>query len=151
VRPAETIQGEAEITHLAQGGREELSGVLRLFEFAAMSTDSDQPCRVLPAGALFRVRLNLDLSDVAGPPNAPLDCMTSVYAKRVGGGPRQTLGEAHDAIKLSDKITVEMGGLTLSPGLYRLEALVRIDLPALDSQAPAGLTAMLSGGLLQIY
>jgi hypothetical protein len=150
-RPAETFQGEAESTHLAQGGREQLGGVLRLFEFAVMSTDSDQPRHMLPAGALFRVRLSLDLTNVAGSPDVPLDCVTSVYAKRLGGGKRQIFGEAHAAIKLSDKVTVEIGGLTLSPGLYRLEASVRINLLTLRSQAPTGLTAMSDGGLLQIY
>jgi len=149
----ETRSGEpeAESTRLAQGSREELRGVLRLFDLAAMTTDNDQPCRVLPAGKPFRVRLSLDLTGVVRPLHVPLDCTTSIYAKRLGGDLRQLIGDARDAIKPSDKVTVQVLGLALPPGLYRLEAVVRINLPALASQAPAGLTAMSSGGLLQIY
>ena len=142
---------EAESTCLVQGTKQELRGGLRLLDLAAMAPDSDQPCRVLPASKPFRVRLSLDLTGVARPPDVPLDCTTSIYAKRLGGDLRQLIGDARNAIKPSNKVTVQVFGLTLPPGLYRLEAVVRINLPALGSQAPAGLTAMSSGSLLQIY
>lgn len=142
---------EAESTCLVQGIKQELRGDLHLLDLAATAPDSDQPCRVLPAGKPFRVRLSLDLTGVAWPPDVPLDCATSIYAKRLDSDLRQFISEAREAIKPNEQVTVEVLGLTLPPGLYRLEAVVRINLPAPSSQAPAGLTAMSSGDLLQIY
>jgi hypothetical protein len=150
VRHAETIEDKAQSNRLVLSDKGGVGGVLRLFELAAMSTDSDQPCQILSADTPFRVRLSLDLTGVVRPPDVPLDCITSIYAKRLGGGSRQILGEARDAIKLSDKAMVEVRRLTLSPGLYRLYALVQLN-PSSPGQAPRGLMAMLKGGPIQVY
>ena len=96
--------------------------MLRLFDLAAMATDSGEPCHMQPEEKWFRVRLSVDLTGVKGPPYVLLDLVASVYAKGMGGGPRQLIGQAHDMIKLTDKVTMQIESLGLPSGVYRLEA-----------------------------
>jgi hypothetical protein len=75
----------------------------------------------------FEIQLTIDLADVAGAQNLPLDCKASVYAKRLGGGARQLVGEIHQEIMATANLApVRVKAAPLPTGLYRLEAVVSL-------------------------
>ncbi len=129
----------------------DLVGVLRLRDLETVPADANIPHNILRYGQPFAVRLTLDLTDVAGPRDVPISYMVTIYAKRLGGGPRQIVGEAHGFITLADKVTVNVEGMALPQGVYRLEAFVSLTSPGIESVPRHGLRAMLQGDLLQVY
>jgi hypothetical protein len=93
------------------------------------------------------MRLTLNLAEVATPRGVPLGYSAAIYAKKLGGGPRETIGEARGTTSVADTLTITAAGLAPSPGLYRLEAAVTLTLGSKEQD----LMVLLEGGLLQIY
>jgi hypothetical protein len=124
-----------------------LGGVLSLQALEAAPPDAASPRSILRHDQPFNVRITLDLTEVVVSDNGPFDYTAAVYAKNLGGGPRQTVGEAHGTITPKDQPTITMEGKPLPRGIYRLEAVSTLTLPLSE----LGLTARLEGNLLQIY
>lgn len=125
-----------------------LGGVLSLRALEAAPPDAASSARcILCHDQPFNVRITLDLTEVVVSDNGPFDYTAAVYAKNLGGGPRQTVGEAHGTIAPKDQPTITMEGKPLPRGIYRLEAVSTLTLPLSE----LGLTARLKGNLLQIY
>jgi predicted flap endonuclease-1-like 5' DNA nuclease len=130
--------------------RDPCQGV-RLHDMAVIANDADQPRQILPAGMLFCVRFSLDLTGIEEPVDGPFECLTSVYAKGLGAGAPQVIGERQDVIRTADEVQVEVGGLTLPAGVYRLEAVANLNLSGVSPSDPCRFTAKLLGNLLQVY
>jgi hypothetical protein len=121
---------------------------LRILE--AVPAGDDEPSRVLRHDQPFGVRLTFDLADVAELGHAPLDYTAAIYAKSVSSRSHQTLGEAHGAIAPAETVIVNLEGKTLTPGIYRLEAVVALTRPS-DVPARPRPTIMIESGVLQVY
>lgn len=128
-----------------------LVGVLRLRKLEIVPPDAAVPCNTLRYGQPFDVSLTLDLTEVVAPGDVPLAYTATIYAKKLGGGSRQIVGEVLGFITLADKVTVNVEGMALPQGVYRLEAFVSLTSPGMESVPRRGLLAMLKGNLLQVY
>jgi predicted flap endonuclease-1-like 5' DNA nuclease len=128
-----------------------LSGILRLHGLETVPTSVNKPQSILPQGQAFEVRLNLDLTNVTVTGNQQLNYAVAVYAKNLGGGPRQVVGETQGIIEFSESIIVIVNGTVLPQGLYRLDTMVTLAPASTTSSPLSSLRAWLEGGLLQIY
>lgn len=145
------------VTKLAQPGTEiadpflqssptvDLAGTLRLRDLNVLLIDSDLPIFFLHQGELCRLQLTLNLTEVVAPSDAPLIYRVTTIFKQLGG-PLHCISEASSTLKLSDSATLGIAGPSLPPGIYRLDAFVRL---TCDEEAP-GLAAFLKGDLLQV-
>lgn len=124
----------------------DLAGTLHLRDLKAIPNDSDIPVFCLRQGQLFNLRLTLDLTEVVAPSDIPLVYKATIIVKELGG-PRQLFGEVNSTLKLSSSATLGIAGTSLLPGIYRLDAFVRLT----SDEAVPGLIASLKGGILQVY
>lgn len=119
-------------------------GGVRLSDLAPLIAPNGRPRHLVAAAQPFGVTLTIDLTEIAGG-ETPLDYAATVYAKRLGDGARQLVGETIGCLAGPERATVQMQSNGLPPGAYRLEATV-----ALKRTHP-DLRAQLEGGLLQVY
>lgn len=135
----------------AEGDEPERQGEGKRIELLILAEGDDRPRQMLPAGAHFSVRVCLDLSDIQEALAAPLECLAKIYARRLGDGARQIIGERRMMIGPAESATVDVWGQQLPAGLYRLEAITRLSLPAMSGPARRDAIASLLGPLLHIY
>ena len=128
-----------------------LAGTLHVPEMEMLGGEVSGPRRTLAHDEPFDVRLTLDLSELLVPGNAPLHYKTSIYGKG-RGRPGLVIGEAQGTIMPSDRVAITVGGNTLPEvGIYQLTATVILGLPTMKLVARPGTTAIVSGGLLEVY
>jgi hypothetical protein len=125
----------------------DLAGKLHLRELKVVLIDSNIPISFLRQGQPYLVRLTLDLTEVVAPSDAALIFKATINFKQLGGS-SQPVVEASSTLKFSDGATLEIVGNSLPPGIYRLDAFVRL---TSSDKATPGLTAFLKGNLLQVY
>jgi hypothetical protein len=88
----------------------------------------------------------LDFVDVVSLTGAQLIYRATVNYKQVGGQ-HHPVCESTGTLILSDCVDVEISGISLQRGIYRLNAFVKV---ALDEISP-GMMASLTGDLLNVY
>jgi hypothetical protein len=120
---------------------------IHLIKWETLLSKTNQTLRNLPHDRPFDVKLTLDLTNASLSDISPIACTASLYAKKLGGGHRQVIGETQSTMPYLNIIDLTIGNATLVQGLYRLDALVRLT----SDDATAGLTALLKGDLLQVY
>jgi hypothetical protein len=126
-----------------------LAGTPRLRDLALLPVGEERPHTLLNHAQRFVARLNLDMTDMAVPRGAEIAYTATLYARRLGGR-RALLGEARGTLAADDANIVEVRDLALDPGTYRLEALVALAQPN-EADSSLGLSALLEGGLIQVY
>ena len=77
---------------------------------------------VIPHDSPFHVQLTVDPSELMKQKDTALNYKLSVYAKRLGGGFRQTIGEVEGEIKTSALFKTKIASAPLPSGTYRFEA-----------------------------
>ena len=128
-----------------------LTGTLHVPEMEMIGGEVSGPRRTLAHNEPFDVRLTLDLSELLVPGNAPLHYKTSIYGKG-RGRPGLVIGEAQGTIMPSDRVAITVGGNTLPEvGIYQLTATVILGLPTMKLVARPGTTAIVNGGILEVY
>lgn len=132
-------------------GAPHLGGVLHLSDLAAALDPAAAAQKNLRHGQAFIVRLRLDFRDVTAPIDLPLHYHAIVNAKGFGKTPSQLVGEEEGTVTRTDPLTLSISGVLLPRGLYRLEAVVRVQSKPAMPEAPQGLMAYHDGGLLHIY
>jgi hypothetical protein len=131
--------------------KSELSGVLRVSRLATVQLRTDAPPYVAHVNEAFHVRLLLDFSEVKTTPSISLDCVITIWAKRLGTGARQIVGEGRSTFMPLAEVPCTVESVIPLQGTYRLEALVTLT-PASTIPSPhSTLRAWLEGGLLQVY
>jgi hypothetical protein len=98
----------------------------------------------------FTIILTLDLTDLQVPRDTPFGYSATIYAKKVGGGSRQVIGSSTGEFLPNDKISLDVSGIQLSSGVYRMEAFVELMPPVKSPKPVQGLMAMSEGSLLHI-
>jgi hypothetical protein len=134
-----------------EAGQEEISGRLQLHELAMISTHSEGPQKLLFNDEPFDINLTLDILDLKAPRDVPLSYSAMVYAKKIGQGSRVMVGKEEGSSLPQDQLELEVKGIKLSRGIYRIETFVELktDLPEAD-QPLTGLMAMTEGSLVQV-
>ena len=70
------------------------------------------------------------------------------FAKPLEGGPGKLIGEAQDIFQSAGVSAVNVLPNTLSPGVYKLEAVVSLSLPGNE---PTPVSAFHESGLINVY
>ncbi len=128
-----------------------ISGELRLGKLVLGAAGIEEPLRLIYSDQTFRVKFMLDLTDVQVSRDVPLDYSAKVYAKRLGEVSRQPVGQAEGRLLTADRIDLDVKGIHLPRGTYRMEVFVKLSSPGEMAKPGYGLMAMAEGGLLQIY
>ena len=123
-----------------------LTGILRLQDLKVISINSGIPIFFLRQGQPYCICLTLDLAEVVMPSDISLEYKATIFGKRCDGL-SQIVVEVSRTFKLSDSTALSLLGDSLPPGVYRLNAFVRLR----SADATPGLTALLSGDTLQVY
>jgi hypothetical protein len=123
-----------------------LAGILRLRDLKVISIEAGIPIFSLPQGQQYLLQLTLDLAKVVAPDNAPLIFRATIIFKQLGGS-LQSMREISNTLTSSDSATLEIQGVDLPPGIYHVDAYVRLT----SNEKTPGLTAFLKGDLLQVY
>jgi len=125
---------------------------LRLSGLVISGAEASNGASLLNAGQPYLVRLTLDL------PKSELSAAERTYhyyavvqGKQLGGQERRLVARGRGTLTITSLTThtIELTGVALPRGLYRLEWGVR--LAPLGGQSLAALDAWLEGGLLQVY
>jgi len=124
---------------------------IRLLEWANLPANSDQPVNSLPHDQNFDVKLTLDITKASLPMNTQLDITGKLFAKKMGGGTRQAIGEIQRLIPSTPIIDLTIDSATLTQGLYRLEALIELNPAEAIKSANSKIDASFQGGLFQVY
>jgi hypothetical protein len=111
-----------------------------------MTPGSDQPVNFLRQNQPYVVRLTLDLTEMNERGDLPLLYKASVFGRQLGGA-RHLIGEIVSTLRFSKSVNLDINGIALPPGTYRLEAFAEI---RYDETRP-GPTDSLRGGLLQVH
>jgi hypothetical protein len=111
-----------------------------------LTPSSNHPITHLHQDQPYLVRLALDLTGVNGPGDLPLIYKASVFARQLGGT-RHPIGEVFSTLNFSKSIKLDINGIGLPPGIYRLEAFAEI---RYDEATPGPIDS-LKGGLLQVH
>ncbi|NUO78865.1 hypothetical protein HUU05_02230 [candidate division KSB1 bacterium] len=97
----------------------------------------------------FEVELELDRTEQPEAEHVPCSCHVALFAKRIEGGPRQSVGEAaHQLTAKKHAQPLRIAGVHLARGTYRLEALVNVQNAAAEHEPAYSLAAH---KLIQIY
>jgi len=90
------------------------------------------PSWILSHNQPFRARLNLDLTGVAGMPQAEINYSAIVRARGIGNNQVHIIGEAQGTLKPATNVTLDVKGNSLPPGFYHIFAAVTL---ALEKQS----------------
>ena len=128
----------------------QLSGTLRIFELIVTSKDSDIPQLLVHTDEAFSVHILLDITEVKTPPSTPINCAVTIWAKKLGTGVRQMIGERQSTFTPVDKVPCVVKCMIPSQGTYRLEAMATISPTSTSSPLHRTIRAWQEGGLLQV-
>ena len=123
------------------------ASTLCIRKLEVLTPSSDHPVNFLRQDQPYLVRLALDLTGVSDPDNLPLIYKASVFARQLGGT-RHSIGEVFSTLNFSKSINLDIHGIGLPPGTYRLEAIAEIRYDEATPEPTA--TDSLKGGLLQV-
>jgi Helix-hairpin-helix domain len=128
-----------------------LSSVLQVSELTSTPLDSNMPHHIVHTDEAFNVRILLDLTKVKTSPSIPLNCTVTIWAKKLGTGERQIIGEQQSTFMPIDKIPCVVESRIPAQGTYRLEAMAALT-PASTTPSPRStIRAWQEGGLLHVY
>jgi hypothetical protein len=124
---------------------------IRLLEWKTVISKTNQLLHNIPHGQEFDVNLTLDLTSAVLPDTSQLDLTAFLYAKKVGEGHRQVIGETRSVLPCANTVNLSIVNSTLPQGLYRFEVLVT--LVPIDSSLPpqSSILTSFQGGLFQVY
>ncbi|MEK7830448.1 MAG: hypothetical protein AAB401_05135 [Acidobacteriota bacterium] len=116
-----------------------------------LTAESETPTRLLRSGQPFTARILLNLVNVVAGDN-PLDYTATIQASSLTGHQAQTTRQARGRILPGENAVLDVKGLSLEPGAYRLAATTVFN-PATDksSTMASSLNFQVEGGVIQVY
>lgn len=124
-----------------------LTGKLHLRELQIVSSGANGLRNVLHRGQPFDVRLSLDLTEVVAPSEVILGYTATIYARSLGDGSHQLVGEACGNFTPTDNLAITISGMAPPPGVYRLAAAITLSVMPMEPD----LSVLLEGSLLQFH
>ncbi len=125
-------------------------GKLKVREAYIIPLGADEPSSTIEQGQPFQVQLCIELSGVLTKDSEAFDFIATLYARALGAGTRQILGEVRGTLADTHRIVITVEGTHLPQGVYVLKAVVVM--PAMDNLlSQASLVAVKQIGLLQIW
>jgi predicted nucleic acid-binding Zn-ribbon protein len=96
---------------------------ISLRDFNLVAIDASGRTNVVQHDQPFQLKLTFDPTDVTTQIGPKLAYNTSIYAKRIGGGPRQLAGQTSGNIEVAGLFTTAVKSRPLPAGTYKLEAI----------------------------
>jgi len=128
-----------------------LSGTLRFTDLYTTLLASDVPNHLTRVNEPFYIRLFLDLADVHGISSKCVNYAATIWAKKLGTGARQIIGESSGIFTSFEKANLIVQSTIPLQGTFRLEAMVIIALESGNISPQHALRAWAESGLLQVY
>lgn len=128
-----------------------LCGILKVGNLAVIILGTNTPQHSVHANEAFSVRITLDLTDVEVAPSTPLNCTITIWAKKLGAGVRQIVGEQDITFIPAEKIPCVIESRIPEQGTYRLEAMSVLTPTSTSPATHSTLRAWHEGGMLQVY
>jgi hypothetical protein len=126
---------------------------IRLLKWKTLIGKINQLTHNIPHDQTFDVNLTLDLTSAALSETSRLDLTGVLYAKKLGNGHRQAIGETRMTMPYASTVDLTITNSSLTEGLYRLEVLLTLlpmD-PTLSTSAQSRILSSFQGGLFQVY
>jgi hypothetical protein len=123
---------------------------IHLREWKIFARDTNVPSHILNHDQIFDLSLMLVLDREMFPFTSDVKYCATIYAKQIGTKNRQSIGEVQNISLVSNKLDLMVNCASLSPGIYRLEALVTLE-PAGNQPERLAVKELLECGLLQVY
>jgi len=121
---------------------------IRLLEWTNLLSNSNKQISSLSHDQTFNIRLLLDLTNISIPDSTQLNVTGMVFAKKIGQGARQLIVETKSTVPFAAAIDLNFVSASLPPGLYRLEAFIKLTSINLSSNS---IDASFQSELIQIY
>ncbi len=123
----------------------------RASKLEIVAAGSDLPSMLLRHDQAFNVRVSLDLSEVAGRREEPLAYTAIVHARSLSGKRAQSFSRTSGRITLSESAVINLSGISLGPGSYRLGADVTIHQPGQRAPLTPDFHIQTEAALIQVY
>jgi len=128
-----------------------LIGNPRLEETRITSLETGQESRILVKNQPFEINLAVDLAGLNIPADAEISYAAETYAKSLGKGLRQKIGEAQGTFTSPEIVEMKITNPGLQEGTYRINVDLNFSqFPAEPVKQPE-LAAKLDAGLLRVY
>lgn len=135
----------------AQAAPTKLTGIARLGDLKVVPFGEDSPQGVIRHNQPFRIGVTLDLRAVTVPRRTVLVYRATVYARSLQRSSYQIVGVTSGRISVSDHVGLNVTGLRMLPGVYRLDVAVSLALPSQSLDEGTDMLALIEGQLLQVY
>lgn len=122
-------------------------GELRLFDLKAIPAALQIPSTVIPYDQAFVMQFTLDLTNVKLDKNLPIDCKTTVRARKIGDCTKQIWGETQESYAFAEKLHVDAKARALCRGTHRIQVVA--DLTTRGKETAPHLISMASS-LIQV-
>jgi hypothetical protein len=116
-----------------------------------LDPDGDPTGIRIPAGHIINLRLFLDTTSVVAAEDLYVTHKSFVYAKKIGGNESQLIGKSDGYLQDFGKSVIDVNCQALSPGDYRLEAVVILNPISSEAELNHQLMAISEGHFLSIY
>ncbi len=125
-------------------------GTLRSHKLEVVPANPAIHSKLLRHNQPFNVRLSLNLTEVEASGQGPLAYTATLYAKNLGSKYPEPVGEASGTITPAETVSLDVEGLSLSTGAYRLGASVILNSPAEDQARRSNYSAYVESGVIQV-
>jgi len=78
-------------------------------------------------------------------------CTATIYARSLGARPQRLVGEAHGARTPDDRLIFDVKSEGLLQGVYRLHAVVTLNIPTAKSQPASSFLTNFESNIIQVY
>jgi hypothetical protein len=128
-----------------------LRGRLSLDTAHITSLQTGRPGRILARNQPFEINLAVDLGELVIPAEANVGYAAQVFAKALGVGSKQKIGEAHGDFTPANSVEMTVKNQGLDEGTYRIGVnLALSQLPTEPATQPE-MEVLLDGGLLKVF
>jgi hypothetical protein len=128
-----------------------LHGKLRLDKAQITTIQTGRPGRILASDQPFEINLAVDLAELIIPAEANVGYAAQVFAKTLGVGSQQKIGEAHGDFSPADMVEMTVKNQGLSEGTYRIGVDLALSQLPLEPASQPEMEVLLDGGLLKVF
>ncbi len=122
-----------------------------LLEWKTFLDKTIQSTPIIPHDKKLDTSLTINIANTSLAEFPQLDVTLFLYAKKIGGGHRQVIGDVKETIPYANNLDLAICNASLPVGLYRLEALLTLTPGGASFLARSSVRATFSGGLFQFY
>lgn len=128
-----------------------LGGSVHLDKTNVISLQSGHPGRVLARNQPFEINLFVDLEELTLPTEANIGYAAQIFAKALGVGSQQKIGEIHGDFRTADVVEMTVKNQGLEEGTYRIGVNLALSQLSSEPTTQPEMEVLLDGGLLKVF